>query len=118
MFVNAGGEVSMEANADKLSADNFFDGGDVFKTEESIVEAGDYPFIYQSARLGDFCYRFTSIDPGEYFIDLHFVEIINTWGPKGMRVFNVFIQDEKASISCKQPFTGQRHYLYHIRSLN
>ncbi|KAL8109216.1 hypothetical protein AgCh_025348 [Apium graveolens] len=95
MFVNAGGEVSVEANADKLSADNFFDGGDVFKTEESIVEAGDYPFVYQSARLGDFCYRFTSIEPGEYFVDLHFVEIINTWGPKGMRVFNVFIQDEK-----------------------
>lgn len=109
MFINAGGEVSLEANADRLSADNFFDGGDVFKTEESIVEAGDYPFIYQSARLGNFCYRFTNLDPGEYFIDLHFVEIINTWGPKGMRVFNVFIQNEKASISRKHPFIFCHH---------
>ncbi|KAL1833550.1 hypothetical protein ACET3Z_003201 [Daucus carota] len=95
MFVNAGGEVSAETDADRLLADNFFDGGDVFQTEESIIEAGDYPSVYQSARLGNFCYRFTSIDPGEYFVDLHFVEIINTCGPKGMRVFNVFIQDEK-----------------------
>lgn len=96
MFMNAGGEVSVEADAHiSLLTDNFFEGGDIFQTEESIIEGGDYPFIYQSARLGNFCYRFCNLHPGEYFVDLHFVEIINTYGPKGMRVFNVFMQDEK-----------------------
>lgn len=103
MFMNAGGVVSVEADAHiSLLADNFFEGGDIFQTEESIIEGGDYPFIYQSARLGNFCYRFCNLHPGEYFVDLHFVEIINTYGPKGMRVFNVFMQDEKASRSCNQ----------------
>jgi hypothetical protein len=34
---------------------------------------------------------------GEYLVDLHFAEIVYTNGPKGMRVFDVFIQEEKAS---------------------
>ncbi|KAK3022736.1 hypothetical protein RJ639_045601 [Escallonia herrerae] len=96
MFVNAGGEVSTEAVSDlSFLADQFFQGGDMFLTDDLINEAGDYPFIYQSARLGNFCYRFENLCPGDYYIDLHFVEIINIYGPKGMRVFNVFIQDEK-----------------------
>ncbi|CAK9156008.1 unnamed protein product [Ilex paraguariensis] len=97
MFVNAGGgEVSVEADSSvSFLADSFFDGGDTFQTEECISDGGDYPFIYQSARLGNFSYRFQNLLPGDYFIDLHFVEIINTNGPKGMRAFNVFIQDEK-----------------------
>ncbi|KAK2978742.1 hypothetical protein RJ640_003901 [Escallonia rubra] len=96
MFVNAGGEASVEAVSDlSFLADQFFQGGDIFLTDDLINEAGDYPFIYQSARLGNFCYRFENLPPGDYYIDLHFVEIINIYGPKGMRVFNVFIQDEK-----------------------
>ncbi|KAE9607044.1 putative minus-end-directed kinesin ATPase [Lupinus albus] len=96
MFVNAGGEAFNDADG-RLTflSDTFFDGGNVFRTDEQIVCAGDYPFIYQSARLGTFCYRFDKIPPGNYVIDLHFVEIINTNGPKGMRVFNVYIQEEK-----------------------
>ena len=100
MFVNAGGDAFNEANGGiTLLGDTFFDGGNVLRTSEHIVEGGDYPFIYQSARLGSFCYRFDNLPPGDYVVDLHFVEIINTNGPKGMRVFNVYIQEEKASFS-------------------
>ncbi|XP_057495985.1 kinesin-like protein KIN-14R [Actinidia eriantha] len=96
MFVNAGGGAPTEADSSiNFMADSFFQGGDAFRTEEHITEGGDYAFIYQSARLGNFCYHFENLPPGEYYVDLHFVEIINTYGPKGMRVFNVFMQDEK-----------------------
>ncbi|XP_059644265.1 kinesin-like protein KIN-14R [Cornus florida] len=96
LFVNAGGVTSMEVESNMtFMADNFFHGGDVFQTEEHITEGGDFPFIYQSARLGNFDYRFNNLPPGKYYVDLHFVEIINTYGPKGMRVFNVYMQDEK-----------------------
>lgn len=97
MFVNAGGEAfNDEASGISFMADAFFRGGDSLRTNDCIMEAGDYPFIYQSARLGNFYYQFDNLPPGQYFVDLHFAEIINTNGPKGMRVFDVFIQDEKA----------------------
>lgn len=100
MFVNAGGEAFNEAaDGMKFLDDAFFDGGNVFRTNEQIMDGGDYPFIYQSARLGCFCYRIDNLPPGDYFVDLHFVEIINMNGPKRMRVFNVYIQDEKASFT-------------------
>ncbi|RVW57345.1 Kinesin-like protein KIN-14R [Vitis vinifera] len=91
IFVNAGDETSREADSNmKFLADTFFQGGDVLRTEECITEGGDCPFIYQSARLGNFSYRFENLHPGDYFVDLHFVEIINTDGPKGMRVLSDF----------------------------
>ncbi|GAU23303.1 hypothetical protein TSUD_237570 [Trifolium subterraneum] len=78
MFVNAGGEEFNEAAGGvKFLGDTFFDGGNVFRTNEPIVEGGDYPSIYQSARVGRFCYRIDNLSPGDYFVDLHFVEIIN-----------------------------------------
>ncbi|XP_062145480.1 kinesin-like protein KIN-14R [Alnus glutinosa] len=96
MFVNAGGEAPNEVDSiTKFVGDTYYEGGDVLRTNEPITEAGDCPFIYQSARLGNFCYRFNDLPPGNYLVDLHFVEIINTNGPKGMRVFNVYIQEEK-----------------------
>ncbi|CAK8537118.1 unnamed protein product [Lathyrus sativus] len=96
MFVNAGGDALTEAaDGVKFLGDIFFDGGNVFRTNEQIVEGGDYPSIYQSARVGSFCYRIENLPPGHYLVDLHFVEIINVNGPKGMRVFNVYIQEEK-----------------------
>lgn len=102
MFVNAGGEAAKEADSSiKFVRDTCYEGGNILRTNEQITDAGDYPFIYQSARLGDFCYRFRDLSPGEYYVDLHFTEIINTNGPKGMRIFNVFIQEEKASSQAK-----------------
>ncbi|GMY12069.1 kinesin-like protein KIN-14R [Fagus crenata] len=96
MFVNAGGEAPNEVDSSmKFLGDTYYEGGHGFRTNEPIAEAGDCPFIYQSARLGNFCYCFTDLPPGDYFIDLHFAEIISTNGPKGMRVFNVYIQEEK-----------------------
>ncbi|CAM8879294.1 unnamed protein product [Rhodiola kirilowii] len=97
MFVNAGGEDGFrESDASvKIVADTQYEGGEAFCTEECIVEAGDCPFIYQSARLGNCCYRFNKLPPGHYVVDLHFSEIIHTNGPKGMRVFDVFLQEDK-----------------------
>lgn len=99
LFLNAGSETSVELDSSlSFLADNFYQGGDTFQTEEFITEGGEHAFIYQSARLGNFCYQIDNLTPGKYFVDLHFVEIINVNGPKGMRVFNVFLQDEKASL--------------------
>ncbi|XP_057962155.1 kinesin-like protein KIN-14R [Malania oleifera] len=96
MFVNAGGDAWTGADATlNFLPDMSFQGGDVLRTDECIADGGDYPFIYQSARLGNFSYCFNNLLSGDYFVDLHFVEIVNTNGPKGMRVFNVFMQEEK-----------------------
>ncbi|KAJ9564701.1 hypothetical protein OSB04_000667 [Centaurea solstitialis] len=90
MFVNAGAETVLESDSSiKFEADKFFEGGDVFLTNECMVDGGDFPFIYHTARLGNFHYRITNLPEGCYCIDLHFVEMINTFGPKGMRVFNI-----------------------------
>ncbi|GLU20244.1 hypothetical protein SLE2022_364540 [Rubroshorea leprosula] len=96
IFVNAGGMASNEADSImKFADDTYYEGGTVLRTDEQINEAGDYPFIYKSARFGSFSYWFDKLPPGNYFVDLHFAEIINTNGPKGMRVFNVYMQEEK-----------------------
>ncbi|XP_071912548.1 kinesin-like protein KIN-14R [Coffea arabica] len=96
LFINAGAQASVEIDSSmKFLADDYFQGGNIFQTEEYITEGGDCPFIYQSARLGNCSYVIDNLPPGDYCIDLHFVEIINVFGPKGMRTFNVFMQDEK-----------------------
>ncbi|CAL5417934.1 unnamed protein product [Camellia sinensis] len=96
-FVNAGGGSMNEVGdtAIFIMPDTSFEGGDVLRTDEGIIDGGDFAPLYQSARFGNFCYRFDNLPPGDYFIDLHFVEIINTNGPKGMRIFDVYIQEEK-----------------------
>ncbi|KAF8377407.1 hypothetical protein HHK36_030784 [Tetracentron sinense] len=89
MFVNAGDGDLREGDSSMIfKPDMFFQGGDVLRTDENILDGGDYPSIYQSARFGNFCYQFDNLPPGDYFVDLHFVEIINTNGPKGMRVLS------------------------------
>ncbi|XP_059460416.1 kinesin-like protein KIN-14R isoform X1 [Corylus avellana] len=97
IFVNAGGDALKEEGnlGFQVQPDGFFHGGDVLRTDETITEGGDIPSLYQSARVGNFCYLFNSLCPGDYFVDLHFAEIINTNGPRGMRVFDVFMQEEK-----------------------
>lgn len=99
MFVNAGGGTVKKEGTSRIDVcgDSFFEGGDVLKTNESINDGGDMPSIYQSARFGNFSYRFNDFPPGDYLVDLHFAEIVNINGPKGMRVFDVFIQEDKAS---------------------
>ncbi|KAL5559937.1 hypothetical protein UlMin_036148 [Ulmus minor] len=98
IFVNAGGSALTLENKKfsiQVKPDKFFQGGDVLRTDETIIEGGDIPSIYQSARYGNFFYGFENLLPGEYFVDLHFAEIIYTNGPKGMRLFDVFMQEEK-----------------------
>ncbi|KAI0499829.1 hypothetical protein KFK09_018037 [Dendrobium nobile] len=96
LFVNAGGGFIQSKDSHiNFIGDSFFEGGDVIETNEMIIDGGDYWSLYQSARFGNFCYKFFDLLPGEYFVDLHFAEIVYTNGPKGMRVFDVFVQDEK-----------------------
>ncbi|CDY13741.1 BnaA09g42430D [Brassica napus] len=95
MFINAGGADSKVLDSEmSILGDTCFEGGGVLRTDESIVEAGDFPFIYQSARVGNFSYQLNNLLPGEYFVDFHFAEIVNTNGPKGIRVFNVYVLSE------------------------
>ncbi|XP_076916445.1 kinesin-like protein KIN-14R [Bidens hawaiensis] len=96
LFVNAGTRTIVGPDSGiNLVADKYFEGGDTFQTDECIIEGGDVSFIYHTARLGNFEYRFDGFPEGDYYVDLHFVEMINTSGPKGMRVFNVYLQEEK-----------------------
>ncbi|KAM0067625.1 putative minus-end-directed kinesin ATPase [Helianthus debilis subsp. tardiflorus] len=97
LFVNAGAQTIVEPDSSTINLveDKYFDGGDIFQTNECITEGGDLSFIYHTARIGEFQYRFDNLPEGDYYVDLHFVEMINTCGPKGMRVFNVYLQDEK-----------------------
>ncbi|KAK4801879.1 hypothetical protein SAY86_000082 [Trapa natans] len=96
IFINAGGEVPYQEDSPlRFQGDAFYVGGDVLSTNERITDSGDHPFIYESARFGNFSYSVNNLQAGDYFVDLHFVEIIFTHGPKGMRVFNVFIQEDK-----------------------
>ncbi|KAK8935831.1 Kinesin-4 [Platanthera zijinensis] len=96
LFVNAGGG-SIHAKDCQINfkGDSFFEGGEIIQTSEIIVDGGDYSFLYQSARYGNFCYKFSDLSCGEVLLDLHFAEIVYTNGPKEMRVFDVFVQDEK-----------------------
>ncbi|XP_052149349.1 kinesin-like protein KIN-14E isoform X2 [Oryza glaberrima] len=96
LFINAGGSATEGCEpSSKLSEDSFFEGGDAIETSEDIVEGGDYPSLYHSARYGNFSYKIDGLAPGDYFLDLHFAEIVNTYGPKGIRAFDVLVQEEK-----------------------
>ncbi|KAL5209895.1 hypothetical protein ABZP36_005518 [Zizania latifolia] len=97
LFINAGSSSAIEGGepSSMFSYDSFFEGGDAIETSEDIIEGGDYPLLYRSARYGNFSYKFDGLAPGDYFLDLHFAEIVNTSGPKGIREFDVLVQDEK-----------------------
>ncbi|XP_044983353.1 kinesin-like protein KIN-14E isoform X1 [Hordeum vulgare subsp. vulgare] len=96
LFLNAGGcAIEDDDPSAKFSSDSFFQGGESIETSESILEGGDYPSLYSSARYGDFSYRFDGLAPGDYYLDLHFAEIVHTGGPKGIRSFDVLVQEDK-----------------------
>ncbi|KAI3704390.1 hypothetical protein L1987_74608 [Smallanthus sonchifolius] len=74
LFVNAGAQTIVEPDLNmNLVADKYFEGGDIFQTNECITEGGDVAFIYHTARLGNFQYRFDNLPEGDYYIDLHFI---------------------------------------------
>ncbi|KAL8151982.1 hypothetical protein V2J09_021790 [Rumex salicifolius] len=105
MFINAGDEAQREVDSRiKLVGDAYYNGGNVVRTHVTIDDAGDCPFVYQSARFGNFSYQFNDLPPGNYFADLHFAEIINSNGPKGMRLFNVLSEfDIYALVGANKP---------------
>lgn len=100
MFMNCGGSaIEGTGPSEKFSEDSCFEGGDVIETGEPIAGSGSYTALYQSARYGAFSYKIDGITPGQYFVDLHFAEIVNTCGPKGMRTFDIIVQEEKVTYS-------------------
>lgn len=78
----------------KFSEDKYFIGGGTTRTETAVGDI-EYLNLYQSARIGNFTYNFNAMEPGLYSIDLHLAEIVLIDGPSGMRVFDVFIQEQK-----------------------
>lgn len=84
--------------------DNWYKGGDTIRSDEI-----EHP-LYQTARFGDFCYNFSSLEPGNYVVDLHFAEIVFTNGPPGMRVFDVYLQDQNVRIYISLP--NHLHNIY------
>ncbi|XP_010537662.1 PREDICTED: uncharacterized protein LOC104812281 [Tarenaya hassleriana] len=85
-----------------FSKDEFFSGGETIRTDAAVGE-GDELLLYQTARSGNFSYKFQSLEPGDYLIDLHFAEIEFIDGPPGIRAFDIFIQGAKV-ISCLDLF--------------
>lgn len=93
--INAGGMGSFKpCGRTEFQKDQFFGGGDVVTTDAQV---GDEEFspLYQSARFGNFSYKFDNLEAGDYLVDLHFAEIVFTGGPSGLRIFDVFMQEEK-----------------------
>ncbi|CAN7040719.1 hypothetical protein IGI04_006169 [Brassica rapa subsp. trilocularis] len=84
MSINSG-STTMDVSVDDVTflKDEFFSGGETFTTD-AVVGNEDEILLYQTARLGNFAYKFQSLDPGDYFIDLHFAEIEFTKGPAGV----------------------------------
>ena len=100
LSINAGGtKNSVVCGSLDFQRDNFFTGGYDISTDVQIGDDKKGAALYQSARIGDFSYKFPKLQPGEYLLDLHFAEIVFTNGPSGMRIFDVFVQEEKASVS-------------------
>ncbi|KAG8386512.1 hypothetical protein BUALT_Bualt03G0156200 [Buddleja alternifolia] len=79
--------------------DNSFSGGDTVRTEDPITGDREGLSLYQTARFGEFSYYFKNLESGNYTVDLHFAEIVFTSGPPGMRIFDVFLQEQKV-ITC------------------
>ncbi|KAJ0980484.1 hypothetical protein J5N97_008739 [Dioscorea zingiberensis] len=93
--INAGGMASLApCGSNEFQKDEFFDGGDVVTTDARVGD-GEWVPLYQSARVGNFTYKFGNLAAGDYLVDLHFAEIVFTSGPPGLRKFDVFIQEEK-----------------------
>ncbi|KAK6270378.1 hypothetical protein POUND7_007483, partial [Theobroma cacao] len=76
---------AVELDSVIYSDDGCFVGGDVIRTH-TMVGDGVGNSLYNTARFGDFSYKFSSLESGFYNIDLHFAEIVFTTGSPGIRV--------------------------------
>ncbi|XP_071907268.1 kinesin-like protein KIN-14Q isoform X2 [Coffea arabica] len=95
MSINVGStDVIVSPQGVKFSEDQYFSGGDTTNTRIAVGDGEDFN-LYQSARLGNITYSLKTMGPGFYRVDLHFAEIVFIDGPSGMRVFDVFIQEQK-----------------------
>ncbi|KAK1353886.1 kinesin-like protein KIN-14Q [Heracleum sosnowskyi] len=101
--INSGSaDSSVICGGTKFLEDNCFDGGDTTIADATVGDEKDFS-LYRTARLGNFSYYFRTLESGVYMVDLHFAEIVFTEGPSMMRVFDIFIQEEKV-IYCLDVF--------------
>ncbi|CAH2068556.1 unnamed protein product, partial [Thlaspi arvense] len=93
--INSGSldEAAMLAGTNFLG-DSFFSGGDTIRTDNEIGDGAEMN-LYQTARLGNFSYNLNALERGNYLVDLYLAEIVFTNGPPGMRVFNVYLQEQE-----------------------
>ncbi|KAF5948728.1 hypothetical protein HYC85_014685 [Camellia sinensis] len=100
--INSGSlDDTMILGGTKFLEDSCFNGGDTIRTDTKIGDGG--LGLYQTARFGNFSYQLKTMESGNYIVDLHLAEIVFTDGPPGMRVFDVYIQEQKA-VSCMDIF--------------
>ncbi|KAL3651105.1 hypothetical protein CASFOL_007508 [Castilleja foliolosa] len=99
--INVGSSASVGSEGGlRFLEDGNFSGGDTIRTEDPVIgDEQGLMSLYQTARYGNFSYLFENLQSGNYTVDLHFAEIVFTDGPPGMRVFDVFLQEQKV-ISC------------------
>ena len=87
--VNAGGGAYTSIREGIVyEADNYFDGGNSYKTTNAILNTVDAP-LYQSERYGNFTYAVPVAD-GNYEVTLRFAEIFHL--EAGKRRFDAFIE--------------------------
>lgn len=86
--------VEHESHGISFKRDEYFTGGDVLRTDEEVIGVHNAS-LYQTSRYGNVSYVFKDLPLGNLVVDLHFAEIIFTYGPPGMRVFDVTVQEEK-----------------------
>lgn len=95
LALNSGGvDVSVADDGKTFEQDKFYTGGNIIRTDVEAWDSREHA-LYQSARFGDFSYKFPDMEEGDYLIDLYLAEIVFTNGPPGMRVFDAYIQEEK-----------------------
>lgn len=85
--VNAGGPLYNDTQGQSWNADFGYDTGSVSQTNASVLGTTD-PALYQTARYGDFRYRF-GVPNGAYSLTLKFAE--TAFSQSGQRVFNVLL---------------------------
>ncbi|XP_073039673.1 kinesin-like protein KIN-14Q [Primulina eburnea] len=97
MRINVGSSTSLPfQDGVPFSEDRGFSGGVTIKTEDPIISDGkECPGLYQTARLGNCSYHFENLESGMYLVDLHFAELVFTAGPLGMRIFDIYLQEQK-----------------------
>ncbi len=90
--INAGGAVYTDSSGNVWNADQNYQGGSTYSTNQAVANTSD-PTLYQTERYGTMAYNF-NVPNGNYNVILKFAELY--WNTKGSRVFDVAINNSQA----------------------